>query len=382
MGQTLREIAEILHHTDKKVQLIYAFNGMGKTRLSREFKELISPKMAEDEEADDARTRILYYNAFTEDLFYWDNDLYGDADRKLKIQPNSYTRWVLEEQGQEQNAITYFQRYTSDKLTPHFNAEYTKEDDGREVTIKAFSEVVFSFERGDNTKESNIKISKAEESVFIWSIFFSLIDQVVNVLNVAEVSERETDQFNHLKYIFIDDPVTSLDENHLIELAVNLAQLIKASTSGLKFIITTHNTLFYNVLFNELGSKACYMLSKFDDGTFLLEEKSGDSNKSFSYHLHIMDIIKHAIEEDKIEKYHFSLLRNLYEKTASFLGYNKWSDLLPDNREAYLKRIMNFASHYTLSNETIAEPTNPEKQTVKFLLNHLIDNYSFWQEET
>jgi len=367
VGQTLREIAQTLHSTDKKVQLIYAFNGMGKTRLSREFKELISPRVEEDEEADDTRTKILYYNAFTEDLFYWDNDLEEDTDRKLKIQPNAYTRWVLQEQGQDRNAIAHFQRYTSNKLTPSFNADYT--------------DVSFSFERGDDTQEDNIKISKAEESVFIWSVFFSLIDQVINVLNVAEESERETDQFNHLKYIFIDDPVTSLDENHLIELAVNLAQLIKASTSYLKFIITTHNTLFYNVLFNELGSKACYMLSKLDDGTFLLEEKSGDSNKSFSYHLHIMDIIKYAIEEDKIEKYHFSLLRNLYEKTASFLGYKKWSDLLPDDREAYLKRIMNFASHYTLSNETVAEPTNAEKKTVKFLLNHLIDNYSFWKEE-
>lgn len=44
MGQPLEKIAQILRDTDKKVQLIYAFNGVGKTRLSREFKELISPK--------------------------------------------------------------------------------------------------------------------------------------------------------------------------------------------------------------------------------------------------------------------------------------------------------------------------------------------------
>lgn len=64
-----------------KVQLIYAFNGTGKTRLSREFKQLIAPKANGgdgDEEADQpelSRHKILYYNAFTEDLFYWDNDL-------------------------------------------------------------------------------------------------------------------------------------------------------------------------------------------------------------------------------------------------------------------------------------------------------------------
>ena len=80
-----------------KVQLIYAFNGTGKTRLSREFKQLVAPKSDGDEEGDEvdqpelSRNKILYYNAFTEDLFYWDNDLAGDAEPKLKIQPNSYT---------------------------------------------------------------------------------------------------------------------------------------------------------------------------------------------------------------------------------------------------------------------------------------------------
>ena len=44
MGQTLIEIAQTLKVANKKVQLIYAFNGSGKTRLSREFKELIAPK--------------------------------------------------------------------------------------------------------------------------------------------------------------------------------------------------------------------------------------------------------------------------------------------------------------------------------------------------
>ncbi|CZG67335.1 TPA: hypothetical protein ACG3NF_001196 [Legionella pneumophila] len=44
MSQTLTEIAQQLKNADKKVQLIYAFNGTGKTRLSRAFKELIAPK--------------------------------------------------------------------------------------------------------------------------------------------------------------------------------------------------------------------------------------------------------------------------------------------------------------------------------------------------
>jgi hypothetical protein len=369
MSKTLREVAQQLKDANKKVQLIYAFNGTGKTRLSRKFKELISPKAdAEDAPSSDlADKKVLYYSAFTEDLFYWDNDLGLDAEPKLKIQPNSFTKWVLEEQGQDQSITATFQHYTNEKLTPHFSAD--------------FSIVSFSFERGNNQQESNIKISKGEESNFIWSVFNSLLEQLISELNIAEVANRSIDAFNKLEYVFIDDPVSSLDENHLIELAVNLANLIKSSQSGLKFVISTHSPLFYNVLFNELSSKVCYMLERFEDGTFALTEKHGDSNQSFSYHLHLKQTIEQAIADDKVEKYHFTLLRNLYEKTAGFLGYPKWSELLPDDKQLYLSRIINFTSHSTLSNEAVAEPTPAEKATVKLLLDHLKNNYGFWQKQ-
>ncbi len=366
MGQSLTEIAQSLKSNTKKVQLIYAFNGTGKTRLSREFKELISPKET-DETNEESSIKILYYNAFTEDLFYWDNDLDADLDRKVKIQPNSFTDWVLRDQGQDQNIIRTFQQLTNEKLTPQFSENY--------------SEIHFSFERGNEESSEYVKISKGEESCFIWSIFYSLMEQVVGVLNIPEPNERETNQFNDLKYVFIDDPVSSLDDNHLIELAVNVAELIKSSQSNLKFIITTHNPLFYNVLFNEIGNKVCYMLNKLEDGTYNLQEKRGDSNKSFSYHLYIKQTIEEAIVANTIQKYHFILLRNLYEKTANFLGYPQWSRLLPDDKMLYYNRIIQFTSHSTLSHEVVPEPTEQEKQTVTFLLNHLVNNNNYWKGE-
>ncbi|ERS08326.1 MULTISPECIES: AAA family ATPase [Marinobacter] len=378
MSKTLTEIAQQLRGANKRVQLIYAFNGSGKTRLSREFKQLIAPKNDDEDvtnsegESAFSRNKILYYNAFTEDLFYWDNDLDSDAEPKLKIQPNSFTDWVLKDQGQDLNIVTNFQRYANQKLTPHFSADFT--------------EVTFSLERGDNEHSGNLKISKGEESNFIWSIFYTLLDQVITILNVAEPTERETNQFDQLEYVFIDDPVSSLDENHLIELAVNLAGLIKSSQSGLKFIITTHSPLFYNVLHNELGlnkngkKEGCYLLERFENGSYLLNTKYGDSNKSFSYHLYLKQVLEQAVAENQVQRYHFTLLRNLYEKTASFLGYPRWSELLPGDQQAYLNRIIQFSSHSTLSNDTVTEPTEPEKQTVKLLLNHLKNEYGFWKQ--
>ncbi|WP_314772358.1 AAA family ATPase [Capnocytophaga sputigena] len=377
MGKKLEEIAQELKDSSKKVQLIYAFNGVGKTRLSRIFKDLVTSEQEDDEKT---RSKIIYYNAFTEDLFYWDNDLEEDTNRKLKIRPNGFTRWILEDEGQEGNIITNFQRYTNDKLTPIFNSEYTvKGEDGKDIKIPAYSEITFSIERGNDETINNIKISKGEESCLIWCIFYSLLKEVIETLNIPEVEERSVDGFNELEYVFIDDPVSSLDENHLIELAVNIAELVRASKSGLKFIITTHNPLFYNVLYNELNSKATYMLRKNEDGTFELEKKDGDSNKSFSYHLFLKQTIEKAIQTKSIQKYHFILLRNLYEKTASFLGYPQWSDLLPDDKLTYYNRIIQFTSHSTLSNEAIAEPTDPEKKTLELLFNHLVGN-KYWKE--
>ena len=113
MNNTLINIAEQIDknaQNGKKAQMIYAFNGAGKTRLSQAFKEFIvmQDKADKDDSGFLARHKILYYNAFTEDLFVWDNDKYQQGEHQLSIQPNSFTDWILKEQGQDQNVARYF----------------------------------------------------------------------------------------------------------------------------------------------------------------------------------------------------------------------------------------------------------------------------------
>lgn len=125
MSKSLNEIAQQLKNSNKTVQLIYAFNGTGKTRLSREFKCLVEPKSdTEPHKIGLESKKILFYNAFTEDLFYWDNDIENDVALKLKIHPNIFTKWIFEEQGQDTNIIKIFQHYTEEKLISHFNSQY------------------------------------------------------------------------------------------------------------------------------------------------------------------------------------------------------------------------------------------------------------------
>lgn len=434
MSNTLEDIAKQLNDANKKVQLIYAFNGSGKTRLSRAFKGLVAPKKNEGEndgEAEPPRNKILYYSAFTEDLFYWDNDLEADSEPKLKIQPNTFTDWLitlLKELGEDGNIVANFQRYTGSNANPLFNEEYkkkVKDFSGKEVeiTVPAFLEIVFQVatrlpEGAQSTADSvndeqlvaqgqykTIKISKGEESNFIWSIFFTLLQQVVSTLDEPKEEDRVTNEFNNLEYVFIDDPVSSLDDSHLIALAVDLAGLIKRSRyvggKGLRFIITTHSPLFYNVLFNELSNdlkrtnpdgtstkiykrdqSEKYRLQKKSDGGF---ELVASNDHPFSYHLFLLSELRSAISTNQIRKFHFNFLRNILEKTATFLGYSRWEDLLEKTAgglpDPFANRILNLSSHSAHAGEEVTEIEDSDKERLAQLVLFLGETYRFKKQE-
>lgn len=365
MEGTLKDIAQYLkkakykektEEKDLKAQLIYAFNGIGKTRLSREFKELVSSNNDKNEIEEWINTKkILYYNAFTEDLFYWDNDLEFDSEPKFIIRPNSFTDWIFNTQGKEGEVIDNFKYYNNTKIDPSFNEN--------------FSEVTFSFKVGNIEESENIKISKGEESSFIWCIFYSII---------KELSESEESDFDNIEYIFIDDPVSSLDDNHLIQTAVDLAELIKDSKPQLKFIITTHNPLFYNVLHNALNKKKYkrYTLKRKEWEIYELKTQGDDS--PFSYHLDLIKEIKKAIDDKNVKKYHFNFLRNILEKTATFLGYDQWQKILPDNEDkAFFSRIINISSHSKHSGDEMFCLTDKDINVLDNLINQIIKTYKF-----
>ena len=391
---------------------------------------MIAPKSKDGDENELSRNKILYYNAFTEDLFYWDNDLDAvvEPKPKLKIQPNTFTDWLitlLKYLGEDGNIISNFQRYNSGKITPEFNEEYKskyKDQSGKliEVTIPAYSEILFKVAANPNEinavsvdndqavvegQYKTIKISKGEESNFVWSVMYTLLEQAISTLNEHDLTNRITDKFNQLEYVFIDDPVSSLDDSHLIELAVDLAKLIKNSAyiegKGVKFIITTHSPLFYNVLHNELnndlknpiengtpvwlykrGQSQKYRLNKMADETF---ELITSNDHPFSYHLFLLDELRKSISEKQIKKYHFNFLRNILEKTATFLGYTHWEYLLEKtndgNPNPFANRILNLSSHSAHAGEEISDIEDKDKDKLIELVKFLTTTYGFMGEK-
>lgn len=160
---SLTEIAQKIKSSKNKVTLLYAFNATGKTRLSMEFKNIVN-----EYKDDKVIKHVVYYNAFTEDLFSWDNDLENDNERKLKINKNSSFIELIERQGKENEIAQRFKEFTSSKIEPSINTNT--------------GEITFSLPTGDEEAVKNIKISKGEESIFIWAVFFVLMETIIKAI--------------------------------------------------------------------------------------------------------------------------------------------------------------------------------------------------------
>ena len=356
---SLEEIAQKIKDSDKKVTLLYAFNATGKTRLSMEFKNLVN-ESGEDE----IIKHVVYYNAFTEDLFSWDNDLENDSERKLKINKDSSFIDLIERQGKENEIAERFKGFTSSKIEPNINTRT--------------GEITFSLPTGDNEAIENIKISKGEESIFIWTVFFVLMETIIEELSIDEISDRSTNDFDDIQYIFIDDAISSLDDNHAIDIALELKRIIGDSKNeDLRFIISTHHALFYNILHTEMTKAKKFWFSKNEDKYLIIELENNET--PFGYHLMLKDELKRAIENNTIKRYHFNLMRNLLEKTAHFLGYNSWKDLInEEDKDSYIKRI-NLYSHSNHSALEAKELEQHEKEFLKRIYEKIILEYK-WKE--
>lgn len=337
-------------NTDKKkILILYAFNSIGKTRLSTAFSEL-----AED--------KVLCYNAFVEDLFKWDNDNYV-----FTLDPKSWLVKLINEQGLEKDIIDNFSKLINSKIEPSFNL--TK------------GEITFNITSGDDTSQSNIKISKGEESMFIWAIFYTILETAIDALN-TEGDKRTTPAFNNFEYIIVDDPVSSIDDTKIITMAINLIDTIHSSKNKkLKFFITTHHALFYNVFFNSFKKNNEYkfyanILSKNDAKLNL--ENQGDS--PFGYHFVVKDEIQKAINTNSIKKYHFNLFRSLLEKTANFLGYKDWVDCISDDNKKEFIRLLHLNSHGKLSDLEYREVSNGDKILFQKIFNDFIKEFK-WKVE-
>jgi len=328
---------------NKKFLLLYAYNGTGKTRLSMAFKEA-------GKQSDQRDT--LYFNAFTEDLFTWDNDLDGDSDRVLKINASSRFFSGIEELEMENRIRPFLHRYADF----YFSIDYGQ------------GTISFSREVQGKTID-NIKVSRGEENLFIWCFFLAIVQLVMD----------GAEAYSWVKYIYIDDPISSLDENNAIAVASNLAQLLKNQNSQLKTIISSHHTLFFNVLCNELSNAKKYFLSKDKTTDIYSLRDTGDT--PFFQHVAMLTELCQAQQSGKLYTYHFNMLRSLLEKSASFHGFKNFSACIKqDNNDpdgVLHARLINILSPGNYSLYEPREMLEENKAYFKKILDDFMSRYPF-----
>ena len=349
---SLKEIAEYFRmlSEDKKYIVLFAYNGTGKTRLSAEFKSL-GQEM--DEETGEKTADTLYYNAFTEDLFYWDNDLENDTKRVLRINSDSRFFAGLKELEMESRIRPLLQRY----------ADFNFFIDYDEAEISFFREVIIE---EHSQQIDNIKISRGEENIFVWCFFLAIVQLVVD----------KVESYNWVKYVYVDDPISSLDDNNVIAVASHLAQLM--SGNDVKVIVSSHHTLFFNVICNEISRAEQLFLQKYNaNDTYVLKDTA---KTPFFHHVALLRELKSASTTGALYTYHFNILRNILEKTASFHGYAHFSSCIrkgDDENEPVYTRIVNLLSHGNYSLFEPREMVEENKQHFNSILNNFLEDYNF-----
>jgi hypothetical protein len=350
MGGLVKKLRTDL--ADKDFVLLFAYNGTGKTRLSMAFKD--AGKKTKGAERD-----TLYFNAFTEDLFSWDNDLAGDSQRVLRI--NSASRFFagMKELALEEKIFPYLERYADFD----FKIDYT-------AWTVSFSRRVTA---GDKTETvDNIKVSRGEENIFIWCVFLAL----------AELAIDGAQAYDWVKYLYIDDPVSSLDDNNAIAVASDLAKLLRRGKdrgqSPIKTVLSSHHGLFFNVMHNELRKlqTKTYFLHKAANGEGHTLRAATDT--PFFHHVAMLSELQMAAQSGELFTHHFNMLRSILEKTATFFGYNDFSDCLGTaGDEGLHARALNLLSHGKYSLYEPREMVADNKALFKDVLGDFLKRYAF-----
>ena len=320
---SIEDIASELRDDATNIQLLYAFNSVGKTRLSVAYKNATKNE--------DGTHAGIYYNAYSEDLFVWNNDIeHGETDIRLTVLPSSLSR--LHADLNEVDIHAKLKPYR-----PSFDFRFVMHPDA-EKGIESISFFPSGTQPGD---VPTMKISRGEERVFVWCFFLAMLE-------VEGWADRQS------RHIFIDDPVSSLDDHNIFVTASTLYDLIEKYYDVRKIIIATHHVGIFSILSNWLtkGEKR----DKYESKTkaSILSGKRGEvsleshKNDVFLYHLRVLQLLEQARQENNVRAYHLSLLRQLLESVSSFLGVGRISYTLErigfeDPEE--IARIVNVLAH-------------------------------------
>jgi len=341
---------------DAHCVLLYAYNRTGKTRLSMEFKN-------QGKRKGNGTPDTLYFNAYTEDLFVWHNDFLTDTDRHLKLDENSSFLKAFTDLALDATIAGYLSRYADFEF---------------DIDYKTWS---VTFRKGNDER---IKISRGEENIFIWCIFMAICERVID----------GHPSYQWAKHLYIDDPISSLDDDNAIAVACDLAALLRKAaarrgTKGerepLRTVLSSHHALFFNVMCNELGRtredqekvklKRYFLHRPDSEGGFTLR---ATNDTPYFHHVATLAELQRCLSSGTLYTYHFNALRSILEKTASFFGHEDLRVCLAGLKdEALYNRALNLLSHGKYAINEPVEMVDDNKELFRRILNDVLDRFQF-----
>ena len=371
--------------------LVFAYNGTGKTRLSYDF--------AHYGREEGTPQHTLYYNAYTEDLFTWDNDLENNTEHRLLINQSASLIQGLAGYNFAEKLRRYLQVFADIDFDFHYDEKSPEIPDYVVFSKKVFEKIKLNGEWTEIEDEiENIKISRGEERLFVWCFFRCILDQVID----------GNDAYKNIEYIYIDDPMSSLDDNNVIAFAEQLYSVIrqqlkqekdaflagKTDYRRIKFVVSSHHALFFHTMLHGLCADKdlgrYYLSRNKQKGQLVLKTMS--DNTPFYYNVAVLSEIKKAIESDMLYTYHFTVLRSVMEKIKEFFGHRDFAIILEgitykgktydqtafsqEELTEFYSRVMNVLTHQgSMFTPTLMNDDNKELATAIF--NHLVQKYQF-----
>ncbi|MBC3271904.1 AAA family ATPase [Pseudomonas sp. SWRI81] len=350
----LEAIAKQLVEMNESIVLIFAFNGSGKTQLSVAYKNATKNP--------ETKKHIgVYYNAFSEDLFVWDNDEENaGANINLNIRSSSLNKFhsfLYENESLIMDKLVAYSPKYRYKLNLYDNIE------------SGIESVSFFIEGAEDTP---IKVSRGEERIFVWCFFLALLDAD----GWADVQNA---------HVFIDDPVSSLDEHNIFVTADTLFQQIETHYEKKRIIITTHHIGLFSILANRLTKGEKSGRYKNLTGLRVLKRVGGEltletpRRSVFLYHLHLLQVLEEARNE-QLYTYHFALLRQLLENIASFLGTGRIGHTLTHigvEDVDSVANVINTHSHKSVYYDQTEIMNSAEQEYFNDIFEKLTEKYQF-----
>tara|TARA_Y100001968_G_scaffold329212_1_gene378051 strand:+ start:2183 stop:3163 length:981 start_codon:yes stop_codon:yes gene_type:complete len=296
----------------------------------------------------------LYFNAFTEDLFFWNNDLETDRDRKLILNSESHFFDGLAELEMDNRIRPLLQRYV----------DFDFRIDTDEWVVRFFR---------PDAPDQNIKVSRGEENIFVWCFFLAIV----------QLAMDGAEAYDWVKFVYIDDPISSLDEHNAVTVGNHLASFLARKDHEIRTVISSHHSLFFNVMWNEIRRidrkfAPCLLSRSRQTGEFDVAY-TGDT--PFFHHLALLQDLWQAKETGQVYTHHFHSLRSLLEKSSIFHGHNDFAACIKreedDPDSTLYGRLVNFLSHGNYSFYDPVEMLPENREHFIKILNDFLEYYPF-----